>query len=140
MNTGRIATAIGGYGWLVGVVGMLLMGAILYLGAPQQVGLPAPSEDVKVVPASGIDGFPVEQFCVDPLTKVRELPAPDASGTAYQLVRVRDQRTETVVVVMDTEGGMRLGTHYYDTAVGQDSEPAVLNGDARACIDKKKGK
>src|SRR5688572_18493376 len=98
MKTYRIWDALGDYGWLVGVVCLLAAGAFFYLGGPDAAGLPEPSQDeIVIAPKSGVEGFEVEPFCNDPLTKVEPLPAPDSSGITYQLTRTRDRVTETVV-------------------------------------------
>lgn len=92
-----------------------------------------------VVPAaSGIEGFNVEQFCNDPLTKAQAFEVPDA-GVTYQLTRVRDGKSETVRVVVNPSGVVlnEYATHYYDSAVGQQSEPAFVSKDALGCIEKK---
>ena len=93
---------------------------------------------IMIAPASGVEGFDAGLFCNDPLTTVRAIPAPDASGTTYELARVRDQKTETVVVVLAPDQSILLAKHYYDAAVGQQSEPAIVEEDARKCIEKKR--
>lgn len=92
---------------------------------------------IHIVPAAGITGFSVDLFCADPLTTVKGFPVPDSEGATYQLVRVRNGIAESVVVVMDGDNTTRLATHYYDSVVGQQSEPAVVNADARKCIEEK---
>lgn len=86
---------------------------------------------VRVVPASGEQGFPVEAFCLDKLTKVSEFPAPDSSGVTYQLLRVKDGVTESVIV---SPGGAK---RYWDAPEGQQSEPAFVTAKAEKCISDK---
>lgn len=92
-------------------------------------------DDYSVAPASGVEGLDVEAFCRDPLTVVLALAAPDASGVSYQLGRVRDAKTETVLVVL-SEGAF-AATHYFDTTEGQQSAPAFVTTKARDCIEDK---
>lgn len=122
----------------VSVTALLL--AYAALGKPAgQVPLVG-GNDVHVVPASGVDGFNTAVFCADPLTKVRLFPSPDSAGKTYQLTRVRDNVTESVVYVLNPDDSTRLATHYYDSSVGQQSGPAVITQEARDCIAKKAGK
>lgn len=90
---------------------------------------------VKVIASSGIEGYRVDLFCNDPLTKLKpQMPAPEAPRV-FELTRTRDNVTETVVYVE----GAGSAVHYYDTAIGQQSEPAVVNEAALDCIvDKSK--
>lgn len=90
-----------------------------------------------LVPASGIEGYDVLSFCNDPLTHVRPFPVPDSAGVTYQLTRVRDLKTETVTVVFAPDHTLLLAKHYYDTAIGQQSEPAIVTEQARRCIEEK---
>ena len=53
------------------------------------------ASDAPIVPATGVEGFKVAEFCNDPLTKVRVTPSPDA-GFTYQLTRLKDGVSETV--------------------------------------------
>ena len=59
------------------------------------------------------------------------------AGVTYQLTRVRDQRSEAVVVVLGPDKGVVMASSYYDTELGQQSRPAIVSDDARACIEKK---
>ena len=123
-------------------VGLLATGAALaalvftaILNGAASVDVTPLNDDVtrNVLPASGIEGFPGAVFCNDPQTIVTALPAPDASGLTYQLLRIVNGVTETVVWV----SGSRTATHYYDSTVGQQSEPAVIDNDAKRCIEGK---
>ena len=94
--------------------------------------------NIKTVPASGVGGFQVAEFCADTATKVRgPIAAPDASGNTYELLRVRSSITETVIIVMGPDGNTRVATHYFDTVGGQASEPATVSEAARDCINRK---
>ena len=97
------------------------------------------SDDVtlEIAPATGIDSLDALDFCNDPRTAVRAFPAPDASGTTYQLTRVRDQRSEAVVVVLGPDKGIVMAASYYDTELGQQSRPAIVSDKARECIERK---
>lgn len=108
--------------------------AVVRVGFDEPIPLAGEKVTIKVVPASGVQGFMAGPFCADPLTQVRALPAPDASGTTYQLLRVRDLKTETVTVVIGADKSLIVATHYYDSAIGQQSEPAILDEDARSCV------
>lgn len=110
---------------------------VVYKGAPA-VGIDTrPAEDVTIVPATGDEGFPVETFCQDDKTTVKAIPAPDASGVTYQMLRVRDGVTETVRVVTNAQDEVAVGTHYWDQDGVQQDEPAVVTQAARECIDTK---
>ena len=85
-------------------------------------------KEVRIVPSTGEQGFPVATFCEDRLTTVRGFLAPDSSGIVYQMIRVKDGVTESVVV---TPGG---ATRYWDGPEGQQSEPAFVTAEARQCI------
>ena len=89
---------------------------------------------INIVPASGVEGFNVAAFCADPATKVLALPAPDAvNSVTYQLTRDKGGVFEAVVV----PGNLMTGTHFYDSAIGQQSEPGALTDEARACVKAK---
>ena len=128
-----VMRALSSYGWLVALAVAVLALAIVY-ARPIPALIPATTE-IHRVPASGIDGWPVAVFCNDPQTKVTYLPAPDASGATYQLVRVVNGVTESVIWTTGPDGESRTATHYYDSTVGQQSEPAVMNDDARRCVE-----
>lgn len=93
---------------------------------------------VVEVPSTGVEGFPVAEFCHDDLTEVLLFPAPDAAGSSYQLTRVKEGVTETVVVVLNAAGDISQATHYHDTPQGQVSQPALIDDDARECIEEKR--
>lgn len=130
-------------GWILAAGGFLAIGMIWYASVivlTQATGQPVPGfqqDTIKVAPASGVNSFAADNFCADPLTTVREFEAPDASGTTYQLTRVKDGKTETVTAVFDTNKAILMAKHYYDTNSGQDSEGAIVNQAARDCITKK---
>lgn len=94
-------------------------------------------KEIKIAPASGVEGFAVEGFCADPMTKVAPFLAPDASGITYQLSRVRAGKTESVTIVKNADGETRIAKHYYSTTVGQQSEDAVVNAEAWKCIERR---
>ena len=121
---------------LISITGMVINGAIINVDEAPQITVGGKG-NVVTVPATGVEGFPVDLFCADPLTTVQDFEAPDASGITYQLLRVRDGKTETVVIVMGANGDTRVATHYYDSLVGQQSEPAFVNEKARECIEDK---
>ncbi len=146
--TGRAVLALtylrllGLRGWLhvllqfSGVIAVLLVVYVI-LGEPSGVDVPVGEKADNIVASTGIDGFPVADFCNDPLTKVDPFVAPDASGVTYQLLRVRNGVTETVIVVLDKDGSVVVGKHYFDAADGQHVEPAFLTDSARNCLKKK---
>lgn len=129
--------ALSSWGWIIPTGGLLALVLFLMVGLPE-VGVdttPTSSDGPTFVAATGAGGFPVEEFCNDPLTSiVGPVAAPDASGFTYQLNRVRDGVTETVVVVV-SEDQVLAGTHYFDGEDGQESEPAFLTEKARECLD-----
>ena len=98
------------------------------------------AEEVKIVPAVGIQGYKVAEFCADPLTKVSFFLAPDSSGSTYQLLRVKNGMTESVVVVRNARGETIVATHYQDTPTGQRSEPGVITDEGWKCIESKVGR
>ena len=126
------------YGWALAVLALAISITAFYARVPEQVGAPSTGTNILIAPASGLDGFDVGPFCDDPLTKVKgPLPAPDASGNSYQLIRVRDGKSETVTLVLAPDKSITLATHYFDSDVGQVPEPAFLKDSARACVEKK---
>ena len=134
--------ALSNWGWLAALAVTALALAIVYT---RPVGvIPATTErKIVVAPASGIEGFDVGPFCADPLTSVRAFPSPDASGVTYQLTRMRDQKAETVTLVLGADESVVMATHYYDAVVNvrggteQQGEPAFVNADARKCVEGK---
>lgn len=93
-------------------------------------------EPKVVVPATGIEGYTaVLAFCNE--ATIKKLPAPDATGITYQLTRVKGGVSETIVVVLAPTGQTTFAKHYYDTSAGQQSEPAVVDEDAKDCIRKR---
>ena len=95
---------------------------------------------VKLVPATGIQGFKVEEFCNDPLTKVTFYPVPDSSGSTYQLLRVKQGMTESVTVVQNAQNEIVVATHYHDGPTGQVAQPAYVSDKAFDCIEAKVGR
>lgn len=125
--------------WLFGAVLVILTMAVVLVLLPEGGVDTTPTSDdqnIEVVPATGIEGFKVKEFCQDPETTVLSFPAPDALGTTYQLTRMRDGRSETVTALINPNKEIKFATHYYSTDVGQDSEPADMTG-AFDCIEKK---
>ena len=98
--------------------------------------IPATTE-TKIVAATGEVGFPVSTFCEDSRTTVKVFPAPDASGLTYSLTRIAGGVVETVVVVAGSTGDNPTAKWYYDTPVGQEGEPAIVDGKAFDCIERK---
>lgn len=121
-----------------GLTVTIAVGTLLITITANQVGAPVPGtggDTIRIVPASGVEGFNTERFCADPLTQVRQFISPDASGVTYQLMRVRDGVAETVTVVYAADSSVLVAQHYYDTATaGQQSEPAILNVEAQKCM------
>ena len=124
------------YGWLLALVAVAVALLTVYSKAPAEIGLPLPVNE-RIVPASGVEGFPVAIFCEDPLTRVYFSLSPHA-GTTNELERIKDGVTETVTILFAEDGRVMPGTHYYDTTVGQRSEPAIANKAAVDCIEKKR--
>ena len=92
MKDNSISLALGNYNWLGIVIGMLLAGAVLYLGVPQQVGLPAPSEDKRLnLPAAAIDIEPSDIACR--ATRVEKLLNPIAQAWTYRAWSEQDGAT-----------------------------------------------
>lgn len=133
-----VRRALKDYGWAVSLLVATLALLVALVGLPEAGVDTTPTRDdvtIKVVPASGIEGFKVALLCSDPQTRVTALPAPDTTGPTYQLLRIVNGITETVVWV--SGGGNRTASHYYDSTVGQQSEPAVIDDDAKRCIEKR---
>lgn len=121
-----IKNALASGGWLVASVALVL-GA---LGG----NVAAPQETVNIVPASGVEGFiAAEEFCRDPATKVTYMLVPDA-GLSYEAMRTKDGVTESVVTLVGFDGQPSPGVHWYNTTVGQQKEPAVIDKEAAACF------
>lgn len=129
-------------GWalalIVGLAGIALAALAIYTRPDVPiVGTPPATTELKVVAATGEEGFKVYEFCDDPSTSVRETPSPDASGVTYELKRVKDGVTETVTVVFGQAGDVLYAKHFSDQAGGQESQPAFVTEKARGCIEDK---
>jgi len=120
---------------------LVIVALLLFLIALPEAGIDTtPTRDdktYKIVPALGQTGFPVENFCNDPLTRVESFLAPDASGESWVLSRTRDGVSELVVVSSGRDGANLIATHYYTVSGGQVSEEAFLTDGAWGCIRKK---
>lgn len=93
-----------------------------------------PEEKVEQVPTTGEQGYPVAAFCADPATTVRDTTIPGVSEQTYELVRLKNNVQESVIWIGTGSGA----THwYYDSAGVQQSEPAVVDEDAKKCIERK---
>jgi hypothetical protein len=113
--------------WLLGgVVGALL-------GVLTAVGIVQPKEVTELVPTTGEQGYPVAEFCADPLTKVRDTTIPGVSEQTYELVRLKDGVQETVTWIGTTDGA----THWFNVNGAQTQEPAVVDDEAKKCIAEK---
>ena len=68
------------------------------------------------------------------MTKASIFPAPDA-GSTVQLTRMKDGVAETVTALIAPDGSVNkdYSKHYYDTTVGQQSEPAVVSDKGLKC-------
>ena len=123
------------------MLGIALAALVLAVGASRVSDEPIPGShttEVKIVPATGAEGFPVEAFCNDPLTKVDELPAPDASGITYQLLRIKDAKAETVIWTTGPTNDSSIAKHFYYGDDGkQREESAIVTAKARECIERK---
>jgi len=137
----RVFAAARDWGWLlaiaVSVVVSVIAVALVYsrLDVPGVGKLPATTEEI--VPTSGLEGFPVEEFCEDPATEVKYSIIPHV-GFSHELLRLKDGVTELVTISITEEGEVLPGTHYYDTNVGQQSEPAIAGDGAVRCIEDKR--
>ena len=118
-------------------LGALFMALIVLPGAGVDTTPVSDDVTLEIAPATGIDSLDALDFCNDPRTAVRAFPAPDTAGTTYQLTRVRDQRSEAVVVVLGPDKGIVMASSYYDSELGQQSRPAIVSDKARECIEKK---
>lgn len=117
--------------WMVAGVALavaLFAVGLVYAKLPDAVGLPLPTEN-KIIAATGSGLYDVEPFCNDPLTEVFASPSPDNEIT-YELLRVRDGKQEAVIWNGHTPGA----THWWFDGGEQNSEPALVNGDAEKCI------
>lgn len=92
--------------------------------------------NTHILPTTGAEGFNLEAFCEDSLTKVKLEYAPDGSAPTYQITRTRDGVFESAKVIQ----GVDTGTHYWDDAsktVVQQSEPAYVSDKAKECLERK---
>lgn len=131
----------------MGLTGVVLVAIVSSLVTQLATNVAAPAAGVdtqpltneqKIVPASGEQGFPVDVFCQDPLTKVDKLAfvPPDSQFAAvYTLDRTRNAIHETVTVRVYADPNREpLGTY------NDDQHPAYVTKDAVSCITKKAGK
>jgi hypothetical protein len=122
--------------WLhVIVVGIAVTAlAVALQSADQKVPVLSP-EPVKVVPAVGAQGYPVEAFCRDDATAVRlSIPPPDSTFRAtYDMDRRVGGVHETVTVSVYADGSA-VGTHYDSGNVPHD---ANVTPGALRCIEGK---
>lgn len=89
---------------------------------------------IIVVAATGSSGFPVDAFCADPLTTVTpSISTRSDQPEGYQLERVRNNVHEAVIWNGQTAGA----THFWFDNGEQKSDPAVVNDDAKKCIERK---
>lgn len=121
----------------------LLVGLIV---APEAgVDVTPTDDDADNVPSTGVGGMePAElvAFCKDDDTEVKFNFIP-AVGYSYELLREKatDGVTITELVTISTDEAYRPfpGKHWFNTSVGDDSEPATADDDAVDCL-RDKGK
>lgn len=93
--------------------------------------------DIVVPAATGIEGYTeTAAFCNDPLTMVSFTVVPEV-GLSYEMLRTRASVTELITASVHFDGTVSPGSHWYDTAVGPQKEPAVINDAALECMEKK---
>lgn len=133
----RIAIAGSKGGWIL-ALGVSLVAVFFVVTAGAKVADVTPLSDDKtenVLPASGIeglDGVETEAFCRDDDTTVRGSIVPGV-GFSYELLREKDAVVELITVTVN-EGEPVPGKHYYNTALGQDNEPAIFDADGLRCL------
>jgi hypothetical protein len=134
--------ALSDWGWIIPTIGWAATVVVLMIGLPE-AGVdtnPTKSDrDINIVASSGVQGFPVEEFVCDDEDTLVSVPVhiPDTVSTSYQAIRVRDGKTETVVVVINNEDSVAAATHYRDGPDGQISQPAFLSDKAVKCLKDK---
>lgn len=136
----NLKAALDNGGWLLAlslVSAALIIFLVVLPGLGADTTPISDDKTVRQVPSEGDTGFPVEFFCQDSDTKVTALPAPDASGITYQLVRVKNGVTESVIYNTGPSDSSRVATHYFDQAGQQQSEPAFVNDKAKDCIERR---
>lgn len=128
------------WGWALALVVGMLMVVLAVVALPLMGADTTPltsDSNTVYVPASGVDGFPVEAFCNDSLTKVTYTIIPDV-GESHELLRVKNGVTELVTLTTTFDGTVYPGTHYYDTTLGQQKEPAIADKKAMECVRDKR--
>lgn len=123
-------------GAIVGIVVVQIILGIYLLGGQPAGNLPG-TEINRIVPATGEQGFNAKAFCEDRLTTVTKTLAPDASGATYELKRVKDGVSETVTVVLAQTSEVLYAKHFSDVGGQQQSQPAFVDEDVKACLEKK---
>lgn len=122
----------------VSIFALLVACFALFIVYTRPVPLIPPNADtVKIVPATGEQGFDAKTFCEDPLTSVSKVIAPDASGATYELKRLKNSVSETVVLTLAQTGDVLYAKHFWDTPTGQQSEPAFVDDDVKRCVERK---
>lgn len=112
------STALASYGWLIPTILVLAL-ASQYYGATQ-LPVPLPGDTtVKMVPATGEQGYPVAEFCKDPLTQVYRYlipPLETSFSAAYNLSRIRGGVQELVDVYVYADANREPKSTRYDSA------------------------
>lgn len=127
---------------IAGIVLLMLAAVIftvfvIYIKAPQEVGVPVPSEP-RVIPASGVDGFKVDEDVCHKFN-VGISVAPDV-GFVYTLTRNVGGVVESVIINSDTDGGIinkDFNRHFFNTVDGQAPEPAYVTDSGWKCVKEK---
>lgn len=97
------------------------------------------AENKNIVPAIGPDNTytATEEFCRDKNTDVRPLIIPDSTG--YELIRVKDGKTESITVVfsIDAKSGALIPSYAKYDNDSNDPIPAAIDSDAAKCLQDK---
>lgn len=123
----------------IGLVGMVT-GALLFVYGLGWGGDSTPSG----VPSTGEAGVSVEEFCNDKTTSVVAVEVPDGEGVTYQLVRVKDKKTDMIVLPSGPNYDNPNGRYFWypgerdaNGDLVQEVKPAFATMSAYDCLAKK---
>lgn len=122
---------------VLATVGFITLGYIGVAAVGQAPPVSIGHTTQVIAPNEGVAGFNVDTFCEKTSTDIKLFPAPDVSGTTYQLTNNTGGIAETVVAIIAADRSVKVATHYYQSNDGQQSEMASLTPEATACILRK---
>lgn len=128
-------------GWYMTIVVTLALAVALlalYRTAGQPLGTAPLTTETRLVPTTGEQGYPVQEFCEDSRTTVSKdlVTPPDSTFAAtYNLERTKDGVHEVITVGIYADSNRApLATHY---SADNSSQDGFVSKAAAACIIRK---